>query len=243
MKIYTRVVIDMKTGNVVEEDSYEYSGPVALCGGSGGGTTYATTTSTGEIDYVYNARMASVAERQQYMAEEYLAFWREEYKPMERAQIQANIGLIPEQAEHERERLRTERMQFEQARDLMPQETEYKRGLLQLGSEEITAAKPVMSEYYKEALNAADPDTRVQEARADVAMSFKEAEAQQRREMGRLGLDPSSKRYQGMARDRNMEQAKMTAGAMYGARTEAENERFQRLQNAASTFKGGLGRY
>ena len=38
MKIYTRIVIDIKTGMVVELDSFEYSGPVALCKG-GGGTT------------------------------------------------------------------------------------------------------------------------------------------------------------------------------------------------------------
>ncbi len=31
MKIYTRVVIDMATSDVLEADSYEYSGPVAEC--------------------------------------------------------------------------------------------------------------------------------------------------------------------------------------------------------------------
>ena len=31
MKIYNKIVIDMKTGDVIEEDSYEYSGPVAKC--------------------------------------------------------------------------------------------------------------------------------------------------------------------------------------------------------------------
>jgi hypothetical protein len=37
MKIYTRVVVEMFTWKVLEEESYEYTGPVALCGG--GGTT------------------------------------------------------------------------------------------------------------------------------------------------------------------------------------------------------------
>lgn len=37
MKIYTKITIDMNTGKTVEEKFYEYSGPVALCFGPGGG--------------------------------------------------------------------------------------------------------------------------------------------------------------------------------------------------------------
>ncbi len=33
MKIYNKIVWD-KDGNVIEEDSYDYEGPLALCGGS-----------------------------------------------------------------------------------------------------------------------------------------------------------------------------------------------------------------
>ena len=44
MKIYTKVVIDMETLETVEEESFEYEGPIAECGGSGGG-------SSGEIGY------------------------------------------------------------------------------------------------------------------------------------------------------------------------------------------------
>ena len=33
MKIYTRVVIDMATSEVLEADSYEYDGPLAECKG------------------------------------------------------------------------------------------------------------------------------------------------------------------------------------------------------------------
>ena len=38
MKIYTRVVFDWD-GNVIEEDSYDYDGPIAHCGGGGSQTT------------------------------------------------------------------------------------------------------------------------------------------------------------------------------------------------------------
>ena len=37
MKIYTKLVIDMTTDKILEEESFEYSGPVAQCGSSGGG--------------------------------------------------------------------------------------------------------------------------------------------------------------------------------------------------------------
>lgn len=45
MKVYTRVVMDFD-GNVLEEESYEYEGPVAQCGGSSGGGG-----SSGSVDY------------------------------------------------------------------------------------------------------------------------------------------------------------------------------------------------
>jgi hypothetical protein len=37
MKIYTKLVIDMTTDEILEEESFEYNGPVAQCGSSGGG--------------------------------------------------------------------------------------------------------------------------------------------------------------------------------------------------------------
>ena len=37
MKIYTKLVIDMTTDKILEEESFEYNGPVAHCGSSGGG--------------------------------------------------------------------------------------------------------------------------------------------------------------------------------------------------------------
>jgi hypothetical protein len=37
MKIYTKLVIDMTTDEILEQESFEYNGPVAQCGSSGGG--------------------------------------------------------------------------------------------------------------------------------------------------------------------------------------------------------------
>lgn len=93
MRVYTRIVMDMATGEVLEADSYEYEGPVALCGsGSGGGGSQTTNTQ----DTEYNARMATIAEEQQKMAQEYFDFWKSGYKPLEEDQIAANREMIAE---------------------------------------------------------------------------------------------------------------------------------------------------
>jgi len=55
MKIYTRLVIDIDTLHVVDEQSFEYSGPVAEC--KGGGSTEVNST-----DPVYNAGMLKLSE-------------------------------------------------------------------------------------------------------------------------------------------------------------------------------------
>ena len=63
MKIYTKVVFDIDTMDVIEEDSYEYNGDLALCGGKGGGDV-------DNVDEAYNARMADIAEKQMGMGQE-----------------------------------------------------------------------------------------------------------------------------------------------------------------------------
>lgn len=71
MKVYTKVVIDMNTDEVLEEESYEYSGPVAKAGGGSsssgqevweglqpyytGGETSSGEDVTGLYDLAYNA--------------------------------------------------------------------------------------------------------------------------------------------------------------------------------------------
>jgi len=37
MKIYNKIVLDMNTLETLEEDSFEYTGPMTWCGGGGGG--------------------------------------------------------------------------------------------------------------------------------------------------------------------------------------------------------------
>lgn len=90
MKIYNSVTIDIATLDILSEDSFEYEGPICLCGGGGSSTTI------NSIDEAYNARMANISEKELGMAEEYYRFWQDSYKPMEQAQIDANMAIIPQ---------------------------------------------------------------------------------------------------------------------------------------------------
>mgnify|MGYP006971829024 CR=1 FL=1 len=67
-------------------------------GGSG-----STTTNT--EDEVYNARMATIAESQQGMAEENYQYYKEYYQPYEKEQIAANRELLPYQKGMQKEAL------------------------------------------------------------------------------------------------------------------------------------------
>lgn len=60
--------------------------------GSGGGSTTINSE-----DEAYNARMATIAEAQQVMAEEYYEYYKNTYQPYEEEQIAANRALIPYQ--------------------------------------------------------------------------------------------------------------------------------------------------
>lgn len=226
MRIYTKIVIDMETLKVIEAEwTDDYEGPVAECKGG------STTTNT--VDYAYNARMAAISERQQRMAEEYFAFWKSDYKPLEREQIQANRQLIPFQTELEKQKILAES-------ELIPDQVAFQKEMMAAGIEETRAAKPVLEEFYKQALEGVDVEGRVQAARSDVAQSFAESEQQLRRESGRLGLDPNDPRFKRALGVKGLEQAKATAGAMTTTRTAAEDEEFRRLAGATTTFKQGL---
>lgn len=60
--------------------------------GSGGGSTTINSE-----DKEYNARMATIAEAQQGMAEEYYQYYKDFYQPYEKQQIAANQQLLPYQ--------------------------------------------------------------------------------------------------------------------------------------------------
>lgn len=74
MKIYTKVVINMDSMEVVEEESFEYSGPIAQCGVNIGGSKDESKPQkvniwTPEQRALFNALMPSIAEGLGYKIE------------------------------------------------------------------------------------------------------------------------------------------------------------------------------
>ena len=97
MRMYTRIEMEMRTGRVLRACSSEYAGPVALLkGGKGGGSS--TTNISSEPDKEYNARMAKVAERQQALSDQFFNWWQTVQAPVEQANADAQLGLIPAQS-------------------------------------------------------------------------------------------------------------------------------------------------
>ena len=104
MRMYTQIEMEMRTGRVLRACSSEYTGPVALLkGGKGGGSS--TTNISSEPDKEYNARMAKVAERKQALSDQFFNWWQTVQAPVEQANADAQLGLIPAQTDIVREGL------------------------------------------------------------------------------------------------------------------------------------------
>lgn len=157
--IYSRIVIDMASGDVLEAQGKMYEGPLALCGGGSGGGSSTTNT----VDYGYNARMASLSEEQQNWAREYFGVWQDYQKPYEIAQTQANMQMLPKeiglygnQLDSANSLLPLEtlyiRNQLNAANQLIPQETSLYSAQLDLAS----GLLPLEAQYARNQLNAAN---------------------------------------------------------------------------------------
>jgi len=90
MKIYNSIVINMKTMEILSEDSFDYHGPISHCGGGG------SSTEINSYDPDYNARMANISETELSMAKDYFKFWKQSYQPYEQAMLDANMAMIPQ---------------------------------------------------------------------------------------------------------------------------------------------------
>jgi len=243
MKVYTKLVIDIASGEIEHEESYDYDGPVALCKGGGGGDA---------VDEEYNARMATIYESQQGMAEEYFDFWKSDYQPMERKQIAANSELIPYQADLMKQQIAAQsellplqtdlsKEQIGARRELIPLETGLskeqiasKRELLPLQTEAKKKQYGVRQELMDQALKGVDVDSRVSQAEADVSHGYGMAGAKAQRNFSRAGLNTNSGRFAAMQKDLTLSQAQSAAGARTKARRNAEEENFRRLGAASS---------
>ncbi|MCP3686574.1 MAG: hypothetical protein GY861_28380 [bacterium] len=99
MKIYNEIRIDIDTGETIYEESFEYHGEIAMCGG---GSAPSSTTTT--VDPVYNAGMLNLSEEQQDMASSLfnMAMYGVEYNPTEKAYYNSELGKMISETERNR---------------------------------------------------------------------------------------------------------------------------------------------
>lgn len=89
MKIYNKIIIDIKSGSVIDEDSFEYNGLIAECFGGGGN---AGSTVQSPVDPEASLRLTALSEDQwnnygKPMAEMAL----KTYAPMEQQMMEGNL--------------------------------------------------------------------------------------------------------------------------------------------------------
>ncbi|MFA6717448.1 MAG: hypothetical protein WCS15_00005 [Prevotella sp.] len=242
-KIYTRVVIDIATGNIDEEESYLYEGHVAECKGGG---------STDAVDEAYNARMATIYEAQEKMAEEYYDYWKDIYKPYETAQVAANTSLIPSetalalaeansnlsllpyQTEASKTSAELTTGQSQAALELLPEQTALASKQIADTSTAIDEFAPVRSAYTSEALEGVNVQDKMNQAASDAWSSWNATNSATNRGLQAMGLDPSSGAYAKAKSNDALNLAKNIGTAKTAARTDAENENYTRLKDAAT---------
>jgi hypothetical protein len=194
-------------------------------------------------DAAYNARMATIAEAQQRMAEEYFQFWQTDYKPMEQAQIAANLQLIPHETALQKQKLQAEKglipkqtalagAQMDSALSLLPQQTAFEQAQLADSTQAIGERAPVRAEFYQQATDGVDIDGMVNRASADAMHSFANSQQMLNRNMARMGVNPNSGRFAALSNQNSLNQAKTVAGAKTQARVQGEEQNFNRLTTA-----------
>jgi hypothetical protein len=119
-----------------------------------------------------------------------------------------------------------------QSRLIEPEEA-MKRAGYEEGEKLIRERSGVMQSLYKQALQGVDVEGRVSESRAGVEHAFKNQQGITNRNLGRMGIDPSSGRGLSMSADVQLEKSKLLAGTEAQIRRSAEDENFDRLGNAA----------
>lgn len=200
----------------LETNPLEHKGICAMGSSGSSGDTY---------DAGYNDRMATIGEAYLEMAQGEYDFWEESYKPLEEAEIAANLEILPSDTD-------LTISQNEAALSLLPGQTELAQAQIDDSMTALSEAAPVRTEFYDQALNGVDVDSRVSQAAADAAQSFMTATSAMNRDAARAGVDPSSGAYAAASNSNSLDFAKSLADAKTTARTEAEDENFSRLTTA-----------
>ncbi|MCP3941624.1 MAG: hypothetical protein GY710_09105 [Desulfobacteraceae bacterium] len=201
------------------------------------------SSSEATYDAAYNARMAAIAESQQGMADEYFDFWQNNYKPMEEAQINANMEMIPLETGLAKEKIQAEsdllpgQVALEKASNesnlaLLPGQTDLAKAQITDSLTAIGEKTPVRNAFFKESLQGVDVEGRANKAGADAAQAFAGSHAIMSRDAAKMGVNPNSGKFASMTNTNALNRAKTISGARTQARTGAEQENYGRLTNA-----------
>ena len=232
MRVNTRIVIDMATMETEHAEGYDYHGPVALCGG-GSGSSQTT------VDTEFNRRLATIYERQQDIADQYFSYWEEYQKPYEIEQTQANTELLPYETDAAKNKSILESQQAQASSELLPAQTELAKAQIADRQSTLGMMQPLKSEFFQQATEGVDVNSRVAQAQADVANGFAGANEENARTMSRMGVNPNSGKFAGVNASQNIAKAAAVAGARSQARNSAQDENFKRLQVGMQYGMGG----
>ena len=155
-------------------------------------------------------------------------------------QVEAGSKILPFQTEASRAGLQLQAEQSEASRGLLPLQTQLQKTTLGAQNKAVGQVSNLYSRLYDEAMSGVNVNERVAQARAGVMQSFSDSADITRRDMSRMGLDPSSGAGRGALVNTGIERSKALSGAETTARRTAEDEQFNRLSTATSMGLGGL---
>ena len=217
-------------------------------------TTFRTPTrfSVSGSDQAYKTREEALAAAQEmvqsnpekYNIETYSGT-QSSYADMERAQIESNLSVIPEetalrlgQLESQQEILPYQtdltKEQIQQKLETAPLAGQADRTALSDTISKIEQRAPVRQEFYNQALRGVNETERMNQAQAEVAQQMNARKKALANNIRRTGATPGGGRMSALYGDLSNQTARNIAGARTAARTQAEQEEFQRLGSALS---------
>ncbi len=230
--------------------------------GGGGGTT-----STTSADTAYNARMASIAEAQQSMAQSYFDDWTASEKPLTNAQNAAALALVPGQAALDAKNLAAQSRLVDPTTNLslaniaaqsellpsttalglatnqsqlalLPSTTALGLATNQSKLSLLPSATATTQKFLTESQNGVDANEWATRAGTDAKIQAANTQSALGRNASRLGLDPNSGAYVRAAQDAGTKSALGTAAAMTTSRQAALDENWKRLSAGATVASG-----
>jgi len=139
-----------------------------------------------------------------------MRFWSSYQKPLEKQKLAANEELLPQMTD-----LKETQIGFKQDKLDVQQEG------LGLQSDMISKKQSIMDD-----MGSLGLDARMNQAEATVTQEFEQNQEEAKRSMSRMGVDPTSGKFQDMEQDMAIEKASAEAGARNQARSKSKQMGF-----------------